>query len=107
MMTSLSRLRSLRLITRGAPNCLANRAESIAREQAHQSALDFANQSRTLINQAAIQLNQIRTGADVTVRILRAGDSPDPDNRHSSLQMIVASRDRRARQLLERVAAEA
>src|SRR5580692_4578361 len=48
-------------------NRLANRAKSIACEQAYETALDFARQPWPAINHAGVKFDQARTGADMAI----------------------------------------
>ena len=65
-----------------------------------------ASDARSFIDHRAVELNQAGAGADALPRIVRAGDSPDPDQRQlaaghaaeAAERIEGESRQRRARQ---------
>src|SRR5216684_4133987 len=89
-----------------APHRFANRAKSVAIQQAHETLLDFADEPRAVVNEAGVELDHARAGADMSVRVLGALDSAHADNRKAALRIPVNLPDNFARAHRERLAAE-
>src|SRR5216683_3937156 len=90
----------------GAPHRYANRAKSVAIQQAHEPLLDFADEPRAAIDEAGVELDHARAGANMSIRVFRGCDPAYADNRKTALRIPVNLPDNFARALRQRLAAE-
>src|SRR5689334_4981857 len=93
-------------LSRRAADRFANRAKSVACEQAHEAALDFARQPRPAINHRGVELDQAGAGAQMAVGVVGGGDSTNTDKRNVAAGFAIDLRDDLARSREQRRAAE-
>src|SRR5690348_14977647 len=85
---------------------VVNRAKTLAPQQVPQLGFHLSDESRSLVDEAGVKLDQARAGLDMAERVVGARDAANADDRQLAASMAIDRRDQLARERQQRLAAE-